>query len=345
MKASTLLASLAIAFNAANAVRILGRVNPATRELTWPGTGVSFSFNGCSARIGLGLITGTNSAELTVDGIATVIPNVNGTYISTPTNLTEGTHTVILRKRSEAVFGSFVLGNVTTDGSFLPDVQPTRKIEVIGDSITVGYGIDGVNPCVNTAALENNPKTYAVLAAEALKADYTIIAWSGLGLTRNYMTQAPSLRPIIPVLWTRYGANDVNNTYTFPNASIPDVVIINVGTNDFSYLGVREPLNATDFTNAMISFVQTIWTRYPDAEYFLLTSPMLSDDYPAGQVQKTTQTQALTKAIEELNSTRVHLVDWPTQGSDTACDYHPNAATNAAQAPVLAEAIAKELGW
>lgn len=50
--------SLALS-DVAQAVRFLGRVNPATRELTWPGTGVAFSFTGSSATIDFESVTGT----------------------------------------------------------------------------------------------------------------------------------------------------------------------------------------------------------------------------------------------------------------------------------------------
>ena len=334
------------ALNFAKAVHFLGRVNPSTRELTWPGTGISFRFTGSSATIGLDSVTGTNSVELTVDGIATIIKNVNSSKISTPSGLAKGDHLVQLRKRSEGLYGSIIIGNVTTDGIFGKDVLPSRRIEVIGDSITVGYGLDGVLPCTNNAELEDNPKTYAAIAAEALKADYSMIAWSGIGLIRNYASTNPDPSPIMPVRWTKYGANDVDNSYTFPASMIPDVVVINLGTNDFSYLNVRAPINASNFTTAMVTFVNVIKTHYPFAEYFLLTSPMLSDGYPSVEdAQKTTQTSALNAAIGQLNSTKIHLVDWPTQGSDVGCDYHPNAATHAAEAKVLATAIANALGW
>ncbi|KAF2646011.1 endoglucanase E precursor [Massarina eburnea CBS 473.64] len=338
---------LAAILSGANAIHLLGRVNPSNQELTWPGTGISFSFTGTTATIHLNTITGTNSAELTTDGIATIIPNINTTSITTPANLTHGTHTITLRKRSEALYGSLTIGNITTDGTLIPDAPPSRKIEVIGDSITVGYGLDGTLPCTNSAALENNPKTYAALSAQALKADYSIIAWSGIGLTRNYVSTTPDPSPVMPVRWTRYGANDADDSYTFPKAAVPDVVVINLGTNDFSYLGVREPLNATVYTDAMVEFVGVVNKHYPDATFFLVTSPMLSDAYPEGQAQKYTQTSALKAAIEVLGGmeVKVHLVEWPTQGSDVGCDYHPNAATHAVEAEVLADAIAEVMSW
>ncbi|KAF1969236.1 hypothetical protein BU23DRAFT_513576, partial [Bimuria novae-zelandiae CBS 107.79] len=343
MKSISAIALALVLLEYAQAVRFLGRVNPATRELTWPGTGVSFTFTGSSATIGLN-VTGANSVLLTVDGTSTVIPNVNGSSISTPAGLTKGNHTVELRKRSEAFFGSIFVGDVTTDGILGLDIIPSRKIEFIGDSITVGYGLDGVNPCTNTAEVEDHPKTYAALTAQSLKADYDTVAWSGIGLVRNTVGSSPS-DPVMPTRWTRYGPNDADNSYAFPESEIPDTVVIALGTNDFSNDGSRADLDMGNFTSAAVAFIRTIQTHYPDAQYFLLQSPMLSDGYPQGKTQWSSQKDAFNGAISQLNSTKVHFIGWQTQGSDVGCDYHPNAATHAAQAPIVAAAIAKELGW
>lgn len=342
---SPVLSALAV-LGHVQAVRYLGRVNPATKELTWPGTGVSFTFTGTSATISLGAVSGTSSFSLRIDGgEPTIISNVAGKSIST-SGLSQGKHTVVLRKRSETYFGTVTISNITTDGTIGADEVPSRRIEIVGDSITVGYGLDGTNPCTDTAIIQNNPKTYGALAADALGADYSVVAWSGKGLTRNYASGSPDTSPIMPQLYTRYGANDADNSYTFPAAATPNAIVINLGTNDFSYLNVRQPLNATTYTNAMVKFVRNIQTHYPNAEFFLLTSPMLSDNYPStDDAQKSTQTNALKSTITQLNSTKIHLVDWPTQGSDVGCDYHPNAATHAAGAKLLAAAISAALKW
>lgn len=340
---SFLLAFLAV--HGAQGVRLLGRVNPETKELSWPGTGVSFVFSGSSANIEVASVWGANSVELTVDGVATVISNVSGASISTAPELANGTHNVVLRKRSEAMFGSIYLGNITTDGKFEQDAPVDRRIEFIGDSITVGYGLDGVNPCTNDASVENNPKTYGALAADALDADYSMIAWSGIGLTRNYPSNPPDPSPTMPVRWTRYNPNDANNTYPFPAAAIPDAVVINLGTNDFTYLGQRDPLNIDTYISTYVKFIRDIKGKYPAATFFLVTSPMVGDDYPAGDNTKTVQKDALTTVISQLNGTAAYLVDWPTQGAEVGCDYHPNAATHQQGADILSAAIAKELGW
>ncbi|CRG88427.1 hypothetical protein PISL3812_05457 [Talaromyces islandicus] len=341
---------------AAVQARYLGRVNPATKELTWPGTGVSFTFTGTSASIGLAAVNGNNSVDMFVDGgkEPTVISNVTGSAITTPVGLRLGRHTVELRKRSEALYGTLVLGDITTNGSLTVNQSPQRKIEFVGDSITVGYGLDGTYPCTNTAAQEDNPKTYAALAAETLRADYSVVAWSGIGLVRNYATTQADTGPLMPEMYTRYGAYDADNSYTFPGDETPDAVVINLGTNDFQYVAtdasgqsynVREPLDPAVYTAAMVSFVEDIQKHYPDAEFFLLTSPMLNDDYPTPEdAQHTTQYNALEAAIAQIGE-KAHLVDWPTQGSSVGCDYHPNAATQAAEGEVLALAIMSVLKW
>lgn len=329
----------------AQAVRYLGRVNPATKELTWPSTGVTFTFTGTSATIKLGAVKGTSSFDLRIDGgKPTLISDLSSKAI-TASGLSKGSHTVALRKRSETNFGTVTISNITTDGSFGRDDVPSRRIEIIGDSISVGYGLDGKLPCTDSAVLQNNPKTYGAVAADLLKADYSVVAWSGKGLTRNYASSQPDTSPIMPTLYTRYGANDADNSYTFPAATTPQAIVIHLGTNDFSYLNVREPLNATTYTNAMVSFVRKIQGHYPDAEFFLVTSPQLGDDYPGGQAQHTTQKNALQNAITQLGSKKMHLVDWPTQGSDVGCDYHPVAATHAAGGKLLAASISAALGW
>ncbi|KAF2742601.1 carbohydrate esterase family 2 protein [Sporormia fimetaria CBS 119925] len=343
----TTVTSLLAIFSHAEAVRYLGRVNPATKELTWPGTGVAFAFTGTSATIRLGTVSGASSYNLYINGGApTVISDVSSKSISTP-KLSRGNHTVVLRKRSETNFGTVTISNITTDGTINADVIPSRKIEYIGDSITVGYGLDGILPCTDTALVQNNPKTYAALTADTFGADYDMVAWSGKGVTRNYGTGQPDPSPIMPQLYTRWGANDADNSYTFPESATPDVVVINLGTNDFSYLNVRPALNAAEFTAAFVKFVREgVLAHYPDAEYFLVTSPMLNDDYPSREdAQKTTQTNALKEVIRQMNSTAFHLVEWPSQGGDVGCDYHPNAATHAAGARILTEAIRGVMQW
>ena len=345
---SALVSTLAV-LGHAQATRFLGRVSPTTKELTWPATGVAFTFTGTQAVVTFSQVIGSNSLALIVDGGApTIIDSITTNNITTP-KLKQGTHSIVLRKRSETNFGTLVFQTVTTDGAIGKDTIPTRRIEYIGDSITVGYGEDGTYPCTNTAALEDGPKTYGALTASNLSSDYSLVAWSGKGLVRNYAQSTPDTSPIMPQLWTRYGGNDADNSYTFPAASTPQAVVINLGTNDFSYLGVRDSLNATTYQQAYVSFIKTVQSHYPQANMFLTSSPMLSDSYPTAQdAQHTTQANAIKGAIAQVGNSRLHFVDFPSQsGADgtIGCDYHPALSEHEVMAGILIPAIKSALKW
>jgi lysophospholipase L1-like esterase len=329
--------------------RYLGRVNPATKELTWPATGITFTFTGTSASVPITSITGTNAIIVVVDGVTTTIDNVTGTSISTGT-LAQGVHTVEIRKKSEASFGSIFIGDPTTSGTFSPVVQPKKRIEIIGDSISVGYGEDGVYPCTNTAALEDAPETYGALTAKNLSADYSIVAWSGKGIIRNYVEpEGDDGQPTMPELWTRYGANDADNTYDF---KIPvDIVVVNLGTNDFGFesaypngtaFQARPLLNRTDYTNALVKFGTQIFAKYSPAQLFLTTSPLIGDYYPPQDTTQHTDQLASVKSAAQRLGAKAHAVDFPSQdttNNNIGCDYHPSKLTHAQDAVILTNAI------
>jgi hypothetical protein len=75
---------------------------------------------------------------------------------------------------------------------------------------------------------------------------------------------------------------------------------------------------------------------------------MLSDTTPAGADAQHTTNNDVWKAAAKVVAAKgivAVFVDWPTQGSVTGCDSHPNALTHAGEAGVLAEAIRETLGW
>lgn len=340
VRISTLLPVFA-AMATSQATRLLGRVNPATKELTWSATGISFAFTGTSASVPITSLWGSNSIQMVIDdGAPIVTDNVTGSSIETPT-LAKGKHKVEIRKKSEALYGSVTFGDVkVTGGKLEKDKVPKRRMQIIGDSITAGYGLDGVAPCAPSAALENAPKTYAGLTAKNLSADYDIVAWSGVGLLRNYASAGePDTQPKMPERWTRWGANDADNSYTFPASDTPDIVVVNLGTNDFSYLGVREPMQESTFADAMFAFGSTLRRHYPKAEFFFTSSPMLGDTWPTVEdAQHTTHANAVKSAVKRLGR-RTHFVEFPTQGAEVGCDSHPTGATHASMAVILTAAI------
>jgi len=133
--------------------------------------------------------------------------------------LSAGPHEIILHRDTEAqsgvtIFRGFDLGG----GHLLPPKRRVRKIEVIGDSISCGYGDEGQNATcpfdvevrrqgdcpsdkvlpddfdtkypncnvVRVPETENQYLAYGSLVGRRFDADVTTIAWSGKGVQRNY---------------------------------------------------------------------------------------------------------------------------------------------------------------
>ena len=96
----------------------------------------------------------------------------------------ESAETIRIRlvKLTEEQYGNVWITNLITDAPVTRDAIPSRHLLFIGDSLTAGYGVDGING-ISTfrTADEDVTKTYAYQAAEMLHADSRIVAYSGNG--------------------------------------------------------------------------------------------------------------------------------------------------------------------
>jgi len=127
---------------------------------------------------------------------------------------------------------------VKFDGKFLPVVEKKYKFEFIGDSITSGEGAIGAKAEEDWipmwfSALIN----YSAMTAEAMNAEYRIISQSGWGLLtgwdNNPHANIPEYYDKVCGLLTgekneNLGAFKENDFTSWQ----PDVVIVNLGTND-----------------------------------------------------------------------------------------------------------------
>lgn len=138
----------------------------------------------------------------------------------------------------EAMHSLFIHGAGLSDGGqFCPVVPRKLKIEFIGDSITSGEGLAG-GPDEGEWITQwfCASKTYAVQAAKALCADWSMVSQCGWGLCwgwdGNIHSEMPShYEDVCSVMWGDHqksiGALD---KYDFEKGS--DFVVLNLGTND-----------------------------------------------------------------------------------------------------------------
>ena len=130
-------------------MRWFGRVDTtdaAQPRFSWSGTGFVARFSGTALAAQL-TNTGAFIFKAVVDGTpqpAFITTAGRGTY-SLATGLAAGTHTVELYRQTEGAQGdSQLLGLTVAGGSLMtPPAAPGRLIEIIGDSISCGYGTLG----------------------------------------------------------------------------------------------------------------------------------------------------------------------------------------------------------
>jgi lysophospholipase L1-like esterase len=212
-----------------------------------------------------------------------------------------------------------------------------RLIEIVGDSISAGYGNLGNevhppwdNACTFSLDTESAYQAYGSMVGRALDAEVSIIARSGWGMYRDL---AGNTANVLSSIYENTLGEQVSPRWDF--AKKPDAVIVNLGTNDS---GLGDP--GQPYEDAYVAFLHTVRGHYPNASIFLTIGPMTSDPL-------LTQMRAhLDHVVTAMNDANVTKVDIEVQDStSTGCDYHPNVAEDQKMADVLAAAIKTKLGW
>jgi len=180
--------------------------------------------------------------------------------------LPAGEHDVALVRRNEGFFGDVsFLGFEPGPGALLVE-SPwpyVHTMELIGDSLTAGYGIEGADAnCSFSAATESFYGTYGAIAGRNVNAAVHAIAYSGKGVFQNYGGNKSEL---MPALWLRAMTKDPASMWDFAGFT-PVEVVVNLGTNDFS-----APLAKDDFVGAYVAFLGQIRAKYPQAVIFCVT--------------------------------------------------------------------------
>ena len=144
----------------------------------------------------------------------------------------KGVHEVIIQKRTEGEHGTAIFESFSTDGRFLDAPKPhSRLIECIGDAYTGGYGTEAPSRDDPFKPETENPAlTYADIVARFFDAEAVHISHSGRGVVRNYddFNQQDNMVKLYAQTYDQHCEKAWTPGYT------PDLVVIYLGTNDFS---------------------------------------------------------------------------------------------------------------
>ncbi len=316
-------------------IRFVGRYDasqPTAVRFGWPGAGAVFRFKGSGARVTLD--DPSQFLTIVVDGA--VRPRLatspgRRTYLLA-SDLPPGEHTIELYRRTEGWLGPTTFHGIDLQGELLPPSTVQRRIEVIGDSISCGYGNEGIPPCSFSAGTENHYLTYGAIAARALGAELSTVAWSGKGLLYNY---GDDKSMPMPALYARAIPTE-DGTWDF--AWQPDVVVINLGTNDFSTDG--DPTSEL-FVSAYVSFLVQLREIYPES-YLLPVAPLLASS-EAARVSG-----YIRSAVDQRHAAgdpKIGFADINIPATGSGCDGHPNVETHAQMAEQLVRELQSRLGW
>jgi lysophospholipase L1-like esterase len=323
-------------------IRYVGRFDfqdPKGPRCAWSASSVQIDFWGTDLRVRIS-DGGQNQFQVVVDGIPTAVLKLQkgeAEYVLTHQD-TPGAHTVQLVKRTEVFPGITQFLGFELEGTLIRSHKPTHVIEVIGDSISCGYGDEGKTKeehfSVNT---ENAYMTYGALAARALDADFIDIAWSG-----RMMWPSNS----IPEIYDLALPPDKNSAWDLSQQT-PDVIVINLATNDFGKVNPDEK----QWTEAYSAFIDRLRKRAPNARVYCCIGPMMTDNWPPKTHALSTVRAYIREVVhmrQDAGDNNVALLEFETQNLERdgiGSDWHPNLKTHQNMADRLVKAIQADLGW
>jgi len=307
-------------------------------EFGWPGVYFEGRFTGRSVEVAVD--PQLEVLAVSIDGKVRTELSLPGVTRMSFDDLGPGEHVVRVDKLTESQTGSarFLGFTVGRGGQALPPKARPRRIEFIGDSHTVGYGVRSTKRDCTQAEihdLTDTSLTFGPILSRRLDADYRIVAFSGRGVVRNYGGAAPGQS--LPVLYSRVipgqSAPSVDPAETWR----PDLIVIGLGTNDVSTplapgeaWADADALRA-DYRARYVGFVRDLAKRQPQARFLLIAGDSFAAD--VDEVAKAVDAEAPGLA------TPVRIT-----GMDLgACDWHPSIADQRMMADRLEAAALKVL--
>lgn len=230
-------------------------------------------------------------------------------------------------------------------------IEPAKakdlKIEFIGDSITCGYGVDDPDKEHHfKTSTEDVTKAYAYKTAQALDADYSMVSISGYGIISGYTDSGKKPEQTIPQYYDKLGfsynkfADSLEVAgleWNFDNYK-PDIVVINLGTNDMSY--AKNELTQAEFEEGYIEFLKQVRSHNPDSYIFCTYGVM-------GNTLIRNIKNVCDKYSEETGDNKVTFFTLPMQDENEngiVADWHPSEATHEICAQRAVKTIKETLG-
>lgn len=306
----------------------------------WTGTYLETLFTGTAVAIEMS-DTKTSYHNVYIDGQWRQKIKVEGSEpqrVALAEGLAKGQHRLCVQRCSEGSGRTTVHGLYLARGGTLTATQRReRMIEVYGDSYTCGYGADSPTSTEHfKLETENVDHAYAVIIARYFGADYATIAHSGQGMVRNYGDKQQRSKKTLFTRHTQVYDEHDTTAYHFDQYR-PDLVMICLGTNDFS---TTVTPTVDQFVGNYMKMIQSLRSHYGRVP-ILCILPFSARKY-------------LQVCQEELRrrcyaDTDVHfsetMLEVMRRGKDFGADGHPNYQGHQKIAMKLIPQISQIMDW
>lgn len=255
-------------------------------------------------------------------------------------------HTVELIKLTESVVGEvqfcgFMVGDSDDAELIQPNELPSLKMEFVGNSISCGYGneLSSTTPKAGFSPLnENNYYAWGAVAARALNAQYVCTAYSGKGVCRNYEGDCSNT---IPQFYGHTLADNHELAWDYNNY-VPDILVLNIGTNDFgAETTTKVRVDSVQFIAEYKAFLTRLKSYYPAAKIICAVGPMTNDENENNAMQLTRYSEYVLLTIKEMGGeeNQIYYFETAPQSAPFGEDYHPTKETHQRMANELVSFI------
>ena len=265
------------------------------------------------------LITHTSQSEYLL--ASDLDPNTH--YVVHVTKLTEPDYNAVVASPSPVTIHAWIVDDSALCLPFPSspvddddDQPPPTRVLWVGDSITCGFCVLGEDGDPNTISYEDASLTYwSTLCADPdLNLDCRVMAWSGRGVVENCTPGGVFMGSLVQ----RTLGSVSSSHYTAYDEWVPDVVSINLGTNDYG-CGHTPPDHV--FAHGYVELASFL--ANPDSDPSRTLPRFILGVGPMTHAYNTSTTQAAST----LRSLGLHvdLVLFPLLTSATkGCLGHPN---------------------
>ncbi|HEX5168456.1 MAG TPA: SGNH/GDSL hydrolase family protein [Cyclobacteriaceae bacterium] len=326
-------------------IEYTGRIDftdPGSPAFSYSGVSIRAAFRGSSVSIRLDDEGKENYYNIILDGdvILRLKPEKGLKTYELAKDLPDSADEIEIFKLTEEMFGKTKFRGFAITGELIPlENKRDHLIEYIGNSITCGYGNEGKNGQAKfSASTENHYLTYAAVTSRNFNARHLAVCKSGIGIYRNYDGPPEGNEDCMPNYYNRIFLYDEQPKYDFKDK--PDLVCINLGTNDFSTDGGDSALYVSHY----ITFIDSVQQYNGGADIICLLGPMLSGEDLA-KVRH--YVQQVVAVANEKKTGKVHFFEMSQQTGDLGIgiDYHPTVEQHLKNATELTNFIVQLKGW